>query len=36
MKKAKKMEFSDLKYLLFAGIFLSGKGGTPPLTEKIR
>ena len=30
-----KMEFSDLKYLLFSGIFLSGIGGypPPPLTE---
>ena len=29
------MEFSDLKYLLFSGIFLSGIGGypPPPLTE---
>ena len=29
------MEFSDLKYLLFSGIFLSGIGGypLPPLTE---
>ena len=25
-----KMEFSDLKYLLFSGIFLSGIGGYPP------
>ena len=25
-----KMEFSDLKYLLFSGIFLSGIGGHPP------
>ena len=35
MKKEKKMEFSDLKYLLFSGIFLSGIGGypPPPLTE---
>ena len=31
-----KMEFSDLKYLLFSGIFLSGIGGypPPPLNEK--
>ena len=28
-KKAK-MEFSDLRYLLFSGIFLSGIGGYPP------
>ena len=30
-----KMEFSDLKYLLFGGIFLSGIWGypPPPLTE---
>ena len=29
------MEVSDLKYLLFSGIFLSGIGGypPPPLTE---
>ena len=35
MKKEKKMEFLDLKYLLFSGIFLSGIGGypPPPLTE---
>ena len=34
-KKQKKMEFLDLKYLLFSGIFLSGIGGspTPPLAE---
>ena len=25
-----KMEFWDLKYLLFSGIFLSGIGGYPP------
>ena len=32
-EKAKK-EFSNLKYLLFSGIFLSGMGGyPPPLTE---
>ena len=30
MKKAKKMEFSDLKYLFFSGIFLSKIGGYPP------
>ena len=29
MKKAKK-EFSNLRYLLFSGIFLSGIGGYPP------
>ena len=28
--KSQKMEFSDLKYLLFSGIFLSGIGGYPP------
>ena len=30
-----KIEFLDLKNLLFSGIFLSGMGGTPlpPLTE---
>ena len=35
MKKDKKMEFLDLKYLLFSGIFFSGNGGypSPPLTE---
>ena len=34
-EKSQKMEFSDLKYLLFSGIFLSGIGGypPPPLTE---
>ena len=33
-KKAKKIEFSDLKNLLFSRIFLSRKGGyPPPLTE---
>ena len=34
-EKRQKMEFLDLKYLLFSGIFLSGIGGTPlpPLTE---
>ena len=30
-EKRQKMEFSDLKYLLFSGIFLSGIGGYPPL-----
>ena len=36
MKKRQKIEFSDLKYLLFSRIFLSGIGGAPPppLTEK--
>ena len=29
-EKRQKMEFSDLKYLLFSGIFLSGIGGYPP------
>ena len=37
MKKANKikLEFLDLKYMLFSGIFLSGIGGfpPPPLTE---
>ena len=35
MKKAKEIEFLDLKYLLFSGIFLIGIGGypPPPLTE---
>ena len=37
MKKGKQLEFSDLKYLLFSGIFLSGIGGgylpPPTLTE---
>ena len=35
-EKRQKMEFSDLKYLLFSRIFLSGIGGyppPPPLTE---
>ena len=34
-KKRQKIEFLDLKYLLFSGIFLSGIGGypPPPLTE---
>ena len=33
----KKIEFLDLKYLLFSGIFLSGIGGCPPppLTENL-
>ena len=33
--KGQKMQFLDIKYLLFSGIFLSGIGGTPlpPLTE---
>ena len=31
MKKGKKIEFLDLKNLLFSGIFLSGIGGDPPL-----
>ena len=45
-KKKQKIEFLNLKYLLFSGIFLngkslcskklSGKGGSPPLTDKIR
>ena len=30
MKKSKKIEFSNLKYLLFSGIFLIGIGGYPP------
>ena len=29
-EKNQQMEFSDLKYLLFSGIFLSGIGGYPP------
>ena len=29
-EKRQKLEFSDLKYLLFSGIFLSGIGGYPP------
>ena len=29
-KKRKKMDFLDLKYLLFSRIFLSGIGGYPP------
>ena len=34
-EKRQKMEFLDLKYLLFSGIFLSRNGGypPPPLTE---
>ena len=34
-EERKKMEFSDIQYLLLSGIFLSGNGGTPhpPLTE---
>ena len=34
-EKRQKIEFSDLKNLLFSGIFLSGIGGypPPPLTE---
>ena len=34
-EKKQKIEFSNLKYLLFSGIFLSGIGGYPPspLTE---
>ena len=34
-EKRQKMEFSDQKYLLFSGIFLSRIGGfpPPPLTE---
>ena len=30
-KKMQKIEFLDLKNLLFSGIFLSGIGGYPPL-----
>ena len=35
LKKRQKIEFLDLKNLLFCGIFLSGIGGytPPPLTE---
>ena len=29
-EKRQKMEFLDLKYLLFSGVFISGKGGYPP------
>ena len=34
-EKRQKIEFLDIKYLLFSGIFLSGIGGysPPPLTE---
>ena len=34
-EKRKKIEFSDIKHLLFYGIFLSGMGVTPlpPLTK---
>ena len=34
--KRQKIEFLDLRNLLFSGIFLSGFGGTPPppLTDK--
>ena len=33
-EKRQKMEFSDLKYLLFSGILFSAIGGSlPPLTE---
>ena len=34
-EERKKMEFSDIQYLLLSGIFLSGNGVTPhpPLTE---
>ena len=34
-EKRQKIEFANLKYLLFSGIFLSGVGGypRPPLTE---
>ena len=36
-EKRQKIEFLDLKNLLFGGIFLSGiVGYTPPLTDKIR
>ena len=36
LKMYEKKEFSDLKYLLFRGIFLRGIGGypTPPLNGK--
>ena len=34
-EKRQKIEFLNLKYLLFSGIFLSGIGGyTPPLNGK--
>ena len=29
-EKRQKIEFSNLKYLLFSGIFLNGIGGYPP------
>ena len=29
-EKRQKIEFSNLKYLLFSGIFFSGIGGYPP------
>ena len=29
-EKGQKLEFSNLKYLLFSGFFLSGMGGYPP------
>ena len=34
-EKRQKMGFSDLKYLLFNGIFLSGIGGHPPPPLKL-
>ena len=33
-EKRQKMEFLDLKYLLFSGIFLSGIGGYPQRPKK--
>ena len=30
-EKRQSVEFTNLKYLLFSGIFFSGIGGTPPL-----
>ena len=33
-KKRQKIEFLDLKNLLFSGIFLSGIGGYPPLNRQ--
>ena len=30
LEKRQKIEFSDLKYLLFSRIFLNGIGGYPP------
>ena len=33
-EKRQKIEFLDLKNLLFNGIFLSGIGGYPPLNRK--